>query len=154
MLVLGKHEVHGAARPDFFTFFLVAGPVRNAPERSWHASGPIFRPNGRFWTRFGAFLMIWARTDILGGTWTSRTRPGTGLEAQDQARDWLGGPGPGQGLARRPWPSQAILFFFPRNKKKPGFFYFRRGVGSPPAKQEKAGLFYSEGGKSQIGGGG
>ena len=59
-------------------FFFAAGPVRNAPERSWHASGPIFRPNRRFWTRFGPFLMICARTDILGGTWTSRTGPGTG----------------------------------------------------------------------------
>ena len=57
-----------AARADFFTFFLVAGPVRNAPERSWHASGLIFSPNRRFWTQFGPFLMVLARTDIFGWT--------------------------------------------------------------------------------------
>ena len=55
------------ARPNFFYFFLVAGRVRNAPERSWHAAGPLFRPNSRFWNQFGSFLMIWARIDILGG---------------------------------------------------------------------------------------
>ena len=60
-------------------------PIPKAPERSWHASGPSFSPNGRFWTRFGSFLMIWARTDIL--------------DLQDQARDWRGGPGP----AHNPW---------------------------------------------------
>ena len=61
-----------------------AGPVRNAPERSWHASGSIFTPSRRFWTRFGPILMIWARADILGPTWTSRTRPRPEREALAQ----------------------------------------------------------------------
>ena len=51
-------------------------PIPKAPERSWHASGPSFRPNGRLWTQFGPFSMIWARTDIVDPTRTSR-RPGT-----------------------------------------------------------------------------
>ena len=37
--------------------------IPNAPERSWHASGPIFSPNRRFWTQFGPFLMFWARLE-------------------------------------------------------------------------------------------
>merc|ERR1711966_433221 len=74
-------ELSWGGSDRLFYFFLAAGPVRNAPERSWHASGPIFSPNGRFWNRFGPFLMFWARTDIVGTTWTSRTRPGTGREA-------------------------------------------------------------------------
>ena len=86
-----------------------------------------------------------------GGKDLRGARPGTGPEAQDQARDWLGGPGPGQGLARRPWPSQAILFFFPRNKKKPGFFIFGGGSATPPPNRKKPDFFYSEGVKSQIG---
>ena len=74
--------------------------------------------------------MIWARTDILGGTWASRTRPGTAREA----------------LAR------TILFFFSRIKTENGFFLFSEGVGYPPAQQEKAGhFFYSEGVRSKIG---
>ena len=32
----------GTAWPYFFTFGGALGPVRNAPERSWHASGAIF----------------------------------------------------------------------------------------------------------------
>ena len=135
----------GSAR--LFYFFLVAGPVRNAPERSWHASGPIFRPNRQFWTRFGPFLMIWAQPDIFGGTWTSRTRPGTGLEAQDQARDWLGGPGPGQGLARRPWPSQAILFFSHEIKKKRFFFIFGGGSATPRQTGKSQTFFLFGGGQ-------
>ena len=59
LLWLGRSRAHnlGAARPDSLSF-LAAGPVRNAPERSWHASGSIFRRNRRFWVRFEAFLMI------------------------------------------------------------------------------------------------
>ena len=125
----------GAARAHFFTFFAGDGPLEwvrpipKAPERSWHASGPSFSPNGRFWTRFGSFLMIWARTDILGGTWTSRTRPGTGREAQDQARDWPGGPGP------------AHTFFFPTNKKNAGLFLFSEGGRLPPRPAGKSRTF-------------
>ena len=40
-------------------------PIPKAPERSWHASGPSFRPNSRFSTHFWSFLVIWARTDIV-----------------------------------------------------------------------------------------
>ena len=94
----------GSAR--LFYFFLVAGPVPNAPERSWHASGPIFRPNGRFWTRFGPFLMIWARTDILGGTWTSRTRPSPGL-APLKSFPSGGRDGGRLGLSVRTWLAEA-----------------------------------------------
>ena len=38
-------------------------PIPNAPERSWHASGPIFSPNRGFWTHFGPFLMFLARLE-------------------------------------------------------------------------------------------
>ena len=65
-----------------------------------------------------------------GGEDLRGTRPGTGLEAQDQARDWPGGPGPGQGLARRPCPSQAILFLFAEIKKL-GFVIFGGGSATP-----------------------
>ena len=53
----------------FLTFLARDGPLEwvrpipNAPERSWHASGPIFSPNGRFWTHFGPFLMFLARLE-------------------------------------------------------------------------------------------
>ena len=44
------------------------------------------------------------------------------------------------------------ILFFSHEIKKANFFYFRRGVGYPPAQQEKARLFfYSEGVRSQIG---
>ena len=36
------------------------GPIPTAPERSWHASGPSFRPNHRFLTHYGSNLMFWA----------------------------------------------------------------------------------------------
>ena len=75
-----------------------------------------------------AVLMIWARANILGRSWTSRTRPGTGSEAR----------------------ARPVLFFL--THKKGGLFYFRGGVGYPPATQEKARLFvYLEGVRSQIG---
>ena len=141
-------------------------PVPKAPERSWHASGPSFRPNRRFSTHFGPFSMIWARTDIVDPTWTSRTRPGTApwsgldpsqrlrngpgmlldqvsgqtvdsgpirlifydlgpnrhfgpdLDLQDQARDWLGSPGPSH------------TFLFLTQTIKPIFFCFRGGSAS------------------------
>ena len=102
-------------------------PIPKAGERSWHASGPSFSPKGRFWTRFGSFLMIWARTDILGGTWTSRTRPRTGREA----------------LA---WP---ILFCLIAQKKEPDIFYFRRGVSYPPPSRNKPDFFLFGGGQIQ-----
>ena len=46
-------------------------PVPKAPERSWHASGPSFKPNGRFWTHFGPFLMFLARLEnqVWAKTW-------------------------------------------------------------------------------------
>ena len=53
----------------FLTFLARDGPLEwvrpipNAPERSWHASGPIFSPNHRFWTHFGSFLMFLARLE-------------------------------------------------------------------------------------------
>ena len=53
----------------FLTFLARDGPLEwvrpipNAPERSWHASGPIFSPNRRFWTHFGPFLMFLARLE-------------------------------------------------------------------------------------------
>ena len=122
------------------------------PPAEFHA--PSFRSNGRFWTRFGPFLMIWARTDILGGSWTSRTGLGTGLEAQDQARDWLGGPGLGQGLARRPWPRparNADLGFDPlRIKKKVRLFPAGRGGSRPPSENKKARLFLFRGKKKSM----
>ena len=40
-------------------------PVPKAPERSWHASGPSFRPNRRFSTHFGPNLMFLDRTGTL-----------------------------------------------------------------------------------------
>ena len=40
-------------------------PVPKAPERSWHASGPSFRPNRRFSTHFGPNLMFLAPTGTL-----------------------------------------------------------------------------------------
>ena len=61
--------IPGAARAHFFTFFAGDGPLEwvrpipKAPERSWHASGPSFRPNRRFWTHFGPFLMFLARLE-------------------------------------------------------------------------------------------
>ena len=127
--------------------FVIFAAVRNAPERSWHASGPIFSPNRRFWTRFGPFLMIWARTHILGGTW-----PGQGLAGRpwDQPRDWPGG------LA------QPILFFsheikqnyfvsFPRARAK-GSCFLRLPLGvwielRDPSRrmknQQKTAFFFS-----------
>ena len=40
-------------------------PIPKAPERSWHASGPSFRPNRRFSTHFGPNLMFLAPTGTL-----------------------------------------------------------------------------------------
>merc|ERR1711966_231555 len=95
------------------------------PDNPQDSSGPSFSPNGRFWTRFEPFLMLSAR---------------------------LGPPGPGQGLAGRPWEPGRHTLFFLTNKKKTGFFNIRRGVGYPPLKIKKARLFfYSEGVRSQIG---
>merc|ERR1711906_109594 len=51
--------------------------------------------------------MIWAGTNIVGPTWSSRTRPGTGREA----------------LAARP----AYFFSFLTNKKQ---FFYSEGVRS------------------------
>ena len=72
--------------------------------------------------------MIWARTDTVGPTWTSGTRPSTGREA----------------LA-------PVHTFFPHEKKK-SFFLFSEGGRLPPSENKKAGVFfYSEGVRSQIG---
>ena len=64
------------------------------PDRPQDSFGLCFGPNGRFWTHFGPFSMIWARTDIVDPTWTSRTRPGTapwsGLDPSPRLRN---GPG-------------------------------------------------------------
>ena len=47
-------------------------PIPKAPERSWHASGPSFRPNRRFSTHFGPNLMFLAgKPDPLSETSTS-----------------------------------------------------------------------------------
>ena len=46
------------------------------PDGTWDSFGLCFGPNRRFSTHFGPFSMIWARTDIVDRTWTSRTRPG------------------------------------------------------------------------------
>ena len=47
-------------------------PVPKAPERSWHASGPSFRPNRRFSTHFGPNLMFLdGKPDPLSETSTS-----------------------------------------------------------------------------------
>ena len=125
----------GAAWPHFFTFFAGDGPLEwvrpipNALERSWDASGSSFSPNGRFWTRFGPFLMIWAGTDIWAG---------------------LGPPGPGQGLAGRPWPGP--YFFFPHEIQKNTFVLFSEGGSRPPRPAGKSPAFlFSEGVRSQIG---
>ena len=52
-------------------------PIPNAPERSLHASGPIFSPNPRFWTHFGSFLMFLVQLEIR--SWPNlapNTQPG------------------------------------------------------------------------------
>ena len=47
-------------------------PPPKAPERSWHASGPSFRPNRRFSTHFGPNLVFLAgKPDPLSETSTS-----------------------------------------------------------------------------------
>ena len=64
-----------------------------------------------------------------------RTRPGIGLEAQDQARDWPGGPGPGPGHTSffHELKSRAFLFSGggsatpPPSGKKLDFLFIRRG---------------------------
>ena len=53
---------------------------------------------------------------------------GRDLDLQDQARDWLGGPGPAH-------------TFFP-HKRKTGVFIFGGGSATPLAQQEKAGLVF------------
>ena len=40
-------------------------PVPKLLERSWHASGPSFKPNRRFSTQFGPNLMFLDRTGTL-----------------------------------------------------------------------------------------
>ena len=77
----GGQGYPGAAWAHFFTFFAGDGPLEwvrpipKAPERSWHASGPSFRPNRGFWIHVGSFLMFWAR-----------------LENQVWAKAWPGTP--------------------------------------------------------------
>ena len=74
-LILCQHP--GAAWAHFFTFFVRDGPLEwvrpipKAPERSWHASGPSFSPNGRFWIHFGPFLMFLAQLEnqVWAKTW-------------------------------------------------------------------------------------
>ena len=65
-------------------------PIPNAPERSWHASGPIFSPNRRFWTHFGPFLMFLARLE--NQVW-AKTWPGTPNQAS-RFRNFFLGPIP------------------------------------------------------------
>ena len=64
------------------------------PDNRFGSFGFCFAPNGRVSTHFGPFSMIWARTDIVDPTWTSRTRPGTapwsGLDPSQRLRN---GPG-------------------------------------------------------------
>ena len=50
-------------------------PIPKAPERSWRASGPSFRPNPRFLTHFGPNLMF------LDGTGTLVNQDWTWAEA-------------------------------------------------------------------------
>ena len=65
-------------------------PIPNAPERSWHASGPIFSPNYRFWIHFGPFLMFWARLE--NQVW-AKVWPGTPNQAS-RFRNFFLGPIP------------------------------------------------------------
>ena len=87
----------GAADREFWLYFvgfLASKVVRMAPDDPQDSFGPSFRPNGRFWTRFGPFSMIWARTDIVDPTWTSRTRPGTApWNGLDPSQRLWNGPG-------------------------------------------------------------
>ena len=87
-------------RKPFLGFFAEDGPLEwvrpipKTPQLSWHASGASFRPNGRLWTQFEPFSMIWARTDIVDPTWTSRTRPGTApWSVLDPSQRLRNGPG-------------------------------------------------------------
>ena len=63
--------LRGLTRKPFLFFFAGDGPLEwvrpipKAPERSWHASGPSFRPNCRFSTHFGPNLMFLDRTGTL-----------------------------------------------------------------------------------------
>ena len=57
----------GAADREFWLYFvgfLASKLVRMAPDPQ-DSFGPSFRPNGRLWTRFGPFSMIWAGTDVM-----------------------------------------------------------------------------------------
>ena len=46
-------------------------PVPKSPERSWHASGPSFRPNRRFANHFGPNLMSLDQTrTLVNRDWT------------------------------------------------------------------------------------
>ena len=64
------------------------------PDMPQDSFGIFFFPNGRFSTHFGPFLMIWARTDIVDLTWTSRTRPGTApWSGLDPSQTLRSGPG-------------------------------------------------------------
>ena len=92
-----RYRPPGAADREFglyFVRFLAPKVVRMGPDNPQDSFGPSFRPNGRFWTRFKSFSMIWARTDIVDPTWTSRTRPGrapwSGLDPSQRLRN---GPG-------------------------------------------------------------
>ena len=109
----------GAADREFWLYFvgfLASKLVRMGPDNPQDSFGPSFRSNGRFWTRFGPFSMIWARTDIVDPTWTSRTRPGTapwsGLDPSQRLRN---SPGmlldqvSGQTVDSRPVPGQVWL---------------------------------------------
>ena len=126
----------GSAR--LFYFFLVAGPVRNAPERSWHASGPIFSPNRRFWTRFGPFLVIWPEPTFWAGL--------------GQAMDWPGGLGTRPGTGWEALAARPAYFFFSRIKKR-AFLFFGGGSGTPPPSRKKPDFFIRRGSDPRSEGG-
>ena len=85
---LFHRTLHSKLPAGFWAYFLTflaqdgplerVRPIPNAPERSWHASGPSFTPNGRFWTHFGPFLMFLARLE--NQVW-AKTWPGTPNQA-------------------------------------------------------------------------
>ena len=70
-ILIGEQDRAGVHGKVFFVFFAGDGPLEwvrpipKAPERSWHASGPSFRPNRRFSTHFKLNLMFWDGTGTL-----------------------------------------------------------------------------------------
>ena len=106
-------DPHGAARPDFFYFFLAAGPVRKAPERSWHAFGPslsAFRcspstPEMLFGLRLQGPLLMHPNV-ALGSAFTARGLSGGPFRARLGAH-WAGPSGPPWG---GPFGADNLLF--------------------------------------------